>query len=311
MLYLKKIGSVIITSLLLSLCTNLSSISANAAESKKEAQSYTATDVVTSPKGNIKSTLSVTFVEDPFDSQFTALVSTEGSFIPSGFIKKTSDYYAEMLWPAVYDTLIESKSKRNSVKITKSIPTNQIKAPTVSETMGYSIGGNISLEKSSQGEAKTSAGISGSYNFSRSVNYDQPEYNTLLKNTTSNSAHWQVEYNANNGGYNRDSYNSLYGNELFMKSRLYNYGDKNLTDYNDLPSLITGGFSPKVVVALKAPKNTKTSVITVYYTRFNDKYDLDWDCIQWFGRNLKLFNETKFRSDFELDWKKHTVKYLR
>ncbi|AEB74742.1 leukocidin family pore-forming toxin [Clostridium botulinum] len=310
MLKLKKINSLILSSvLLLGMSINFSSIQANAIESTDHVKTYTSTDVTDNNYNHFKTTLSVTFIEDDFDNQLTALVSTEGSFIPSGLTRLTGSYYADMYWPSTYRTIIKSQDKNNSIKIAKSIPSNQIKTSRVSETMGYSIGGNISVEGNKDG-GKASGGVSGSYNASRSVSYDQPEYNTLLKKDSKTAAEWQVSYNENKDGYNRNSSHGIYGNQLFMKSRLGNWGTTNLTDLNDLSSLITGGFSPKVVVALKAPKGTKTSGITVDYTRFNDKYSLKWDGAEWVGQNNDSVSLANTESTFLLDWENHTVKSL-
>ncbi|AYE34925.1 beta-channel forming cytolysin [Clostridium septicum] len=270
---------------------------------------FTYSDTAYADYNRFKTNLNVTFIEDSHTNQLTALVSTEGSFIPSGLTKVGGYYDAQMYWPSVYRTIVESYDSQNKVKIARSIPTNQINTVSVSETMGYTIGGSLSVEASKEGP-KAGAELNGSYTAERSVTYDQPDYRTLLKSDSTNRAEWQVVFNANKDGYDRDSYHGIYGNQLFMRYRLYNKGIDNLTTDNNLSPLISGGFSPEVVVALKAPKGTKTSAITVKYTRFSDEYKLNWSGTEWYGTNNKLNKLDNSSETFVLDWENHTVEHL-
>ncbi|AQW28391.1 hypothetical protein UT300010_28410 [Clostridium perfringens] len=95
-----------------------------------------------------------------------------------------------------------------------------------------------------------------------------------------------------------------------MKSRLHNTGDKNLTDEKDLSSLITGGFTPNITVALNAPKNTKKSLFTVNFNREMDLYNLQWNTTQWFGENKKNITSDWSTHTYELNWEENTIKFL-
>lgn len=271
-------------------------------------KTFTSSDTAYADYNCFKTNLSVTFIEDQHNNQLTALVSTEGSFIPSGLSRVGGYYQADMYWPSKYYTTLTTYDRNNRVKITKSIPTNQIDTVSVSETMGYSIGGSLSIEYGKEGP-KAGRGINGSYTAQRSVTYDQPDYRTLLMKDSVNSASWEVAFNATKDGYDRDSYHGIYGNQLFMRYRLYNTGINNLTTDNNLSSLIVGGFSPKVVIALTAPKGTEESTVKVEYNRFNDQYRLRWSGTEWYGENNRNSRIDSSSESFILNWKNHTVEH--
>lgn len=92
-----------------------------------------------------------------------------------------------------------------------------------------------------------------------------------------------------------------------MKSRLYNKGINNLTEYQDLSSLITGGFSPNVVIVLKAPKNIEKSKLILNYNRYVNSYLLKWSTTQWWGENISFKEPIPTHHYYEINWKKHTI----
>lgn len=284
------------------LSTNTSYVKAEKISNFKgeKAEVYTSSDAHQNKTG-VKTAVSVSFIEDPNNSDLIALVSVKG-FIPANLIKSGAYYWGEMYWTSKYNISLETMDDKNNVKILESIPSNKIETAEVSETMGYSIGGDISASKDS-----VSGGLNASYNVSRTVSYQQPDFKTIQKNDQLTKASWDIEFNSTKDGYDRSSYNALYGNQLFMSSRLYNEGKNNFTADKDLSPLISGGFSPNVVIALKAPKDTKKSKLMLEYISYRDKYTLNWISTNWWGEN-KSYQPVSTNHFYELDWQNHTVK---
>lgn len=264
----------------------------------KKAEVYTSSDA--NSTSNVKTSISASFIEDPNDSNLTALVSLKG-FIPSRLNKSGSYYSGRMFWPSKYNIAIQSDDPKNEVKILQSIPSNTIEKVEVTETLGYSIGGNIS-----KGSIEGNAG----YNFERSVKYEQPDFKTIQKADNLKVASWDIVFNKTKDGYDKDSYHPFYGNQLFMKSRLHNTGDKNFTDTKDLSTLISGGFTPDMAVALKAPKGMKKSQLILSYRTYHDLYSLNWSGLEWYGSNQQATSPTFTNHAYEIDWENHTVKFI-
>ncbi|RFM20194.1 alpha-hemolysin, partial [Clostridium botulinum] len=190
--------------------------------------------------------------------------------------------------------------------ILKVAPINSIETIDVSETMGYSVGGSIEVTGSSTGGSGGSSG-NANYSVSKTISYKQPDYQTILKTNDSLDVLWNITYNRNKEGYDRDSWNTLYGNQLFMRSRNSNTGIENLTLNNDLSSLITGGFSPKGIIAIKTGREhisgtSNTDLLTVKLTRIMDKYDLIWATSHWKGINTKDYTNKFLSSSIWIDW---------
>lgn len=116
--------------------------------------------------------------------------------------------------------------------------------------MEYSVGGTIGTQGS-----KPLRNITASYNHSQSKSYDQENFTTVQNENTLHKVNWKVQFDSMPNGYDRYSNNHYYENEMYMKLRLYNSGNENLTPIDKLPSLISGGFSSNFLVALKIPKN--------------------------------------------------------
>lgn len=100
--------------------------------------------------------------------------------------------------------------------------------------MGYSIGESVPISKNSG-----SLDGNSNYNVQRSVQYAQPDFKILQKSDGIRKTSLDIEFNKTKDGYDRNSYHSIYGNQMFMKYRLYNTGDKNLVDEKDLSPLIS------------------------------------------------------------------------
>lgn len=264
---------------------------------------YTSSDSAQGDK-KIKSSVNVSFIEDPHNSELIALINIKG-FIPAKLQKKSSSSdWASMNWTSKYSVGVEIADNNEEVSLLESIPTNKVETVKVKETMGYNIGGNISIIK---GTPNISG--KGGFSFSKSISYDQPDFKTIQTEDGTRRASWDVEFTYTKDGYDKNSYNILYGNQLFMKSRYYNSGIKNLTDDKDLSSLISGGFSPDIVIAVKAPKNIDSNTtLTLNYSNYMDDYYLEWSSTEWYGQNFAKQIPTTDKHVYTIDWKNHVVK---
>lgn len=251
-----------------------------------------------------KAYVATSFIEDPSNSNLTALITLKG-FIPGGLKKKGEYSWGKMNWARKYSVSAEISDENDEVKILESIPRNTIETVNVSENIGYSIGGNLSADT---GSGK--GGVDTGFNMSRSISYSQPDFKTTQTEDELKKSTWDIEFVASKDGYDVNSYHGIYGNQLFMKSRLYNTGLTNLLDNKDLSPLIAGGFTPNMVLAIKAPKdiNTKTT-LKLTYTRYMNEYSIDWYYASgWFGQNKSSDSPLKEEHTFTIDWKEHTVK---
>lgn len=273
-----------------------------------------ASSKVYSFENKFKIVLDGTFIDDSKDNQLTLLLSTEGSFIPSGMVKTGAYWWGKMVWPSIFSldaNLVPTNDSRTN--ILKCTPINTIDTIDVSETMGYSIGGSIDIHGSSSGEVSGGGSISGSYSASKTISYKQPDYKTILKETTVDSSLWNTMFNKNKEGYDRDSWNTIYGNQLFMRSRYSNQGIDNLTLDTDLSSLITGGFSPNVLLAIKRPRGSFGSdnygdIFKLTLTRTMDEYSLQWTNTEWRGTNTKNYSNEISSAEFIIDWQLHQIR---
>lgn len=271
---------------------------------KNEIKTYSSNALIYDELNSIKVVANGKFIEDPNNNNKTLFLSTSGSFVKSKLYRAGAYSTATMFWPSAYECAIEVEDTDNfnrKAKIISNLPANIIKTSQVSNTMGYSVGGSVGFE------GKTpSAEINASYNYTQSINYDQPNFVTINTDSSINKAKWDVTFSSTDEGYDKDSHNITYGNQMFMKSRLYNEGSKNLVSIDKLPALISGGFSPDFLVVLNAPKDKKVSIVKISFSRNMDKYYLKWTGFNWFGYNF-FRNKTLSSGKFLIDWQSRTV----
>lgn len=278
--------------------------------SDKQIISYNSTDSKTA-SNNSAITINANFIEDSNSSDKTTVLAIEG-FIPSGrkFIyPKTNTWQASMLWPNSYETTIINDPLDSNVKITNSTPNNTIRNKEVSSSISYGFGGGISVEGKNVGGS-----VNGNIAFTKSISYQQPDYETIQTEGSNNRVAWKTNFTETLDGYSRDSWNIIYGNQMFMRSRQTNSRENNFTADYKLSSLITGGFSPKYGVVLKAPKDVTKSRIKVYLGRISETYTLNWNGINWSGTNTLDQTNSDWSSNvgitYELDWNEHTLRVI-
>lgn len=276
----------------------------------RKIESYNSSDSATA-SNNSSVSVNGTFFNDRYSSQATTVLSVNG-FIPSGRkfnFPPGNSWYGSMLWPYQYSTTIKNVSPDNKVKISDSTPVNSIRNKEVSESITYGIGGGVKVEGKTPG-----ANVDSNAAFTKTISYQQPDYETVKTTGTTNTASWKTTFTETRNGYTRTSWNITYGNEMFMVGR-YAYNVKqNFTPDYQLSHLITGGFSPSYGLVLKAPKDTKKSFVKVYMSRKSETYSETWSGFNWHGRNYSDQSNPDWSSDvsltFEIDWQKHTIRFL-
>ena len=273
----------------------------------KDMKTYSSNSLVYDGDNHMKVVANAKFIDDPNNNNKILFLSTDGSFIKSNLHNVAGYDFARMFWSSKYGCSIEVEDNDNlyrRAKIISNLPTNTVKTSNVSNTIGYSVGGNVRCE------GKTPSGsVNAGYSYTQSINYQQPNFITINTDSSDNKVKWDVDFSATDDCYDKDSYNISYGNQMFMKSRLYNEGSKNLTSIDKLPTLVSGGFSPDFLVALDAPKDKKQSIVKINFTRYMDQYCLDWSGFNWYGSNFSV-GECSTSSRFLIDWQNHTISAL-
>ena len=317
MLKFKKLMAILLATATLTGCTiSLNSVQAFAKENKKataieDLKVYNSTVAIQNNNANMKIVANAKFFEDSYDDKRTVFLSTDGSFINSDLKQQGSYWYGSMYWASGYWCSMNVTDRENTggeTQIVSSTPKNMIKSSRVSNTVGYSVGYSVGGTIGVLKDAKTVT-FTASYNQSQNISYDQENYTTLQDKDTTKEVSWKVQFDSMPNGLGRHSFANPYGNEMFMNSRLKNTGINNLTQLDKLPTLISGGFSPNFLIALKAPKNKKETIVDVTLRRQTDFYDLHWSVGKWLGNNA-YDHETKAVQRFVIDWDKHTIKTI-
>ncbi|MGG0358287.1 beta-channel forming cytolysin CytK2 [Bacillus tropicus] len=268
---------------------------------------------------NMTMSLKVTFIDDPSADKQIAVINTTGSFLKANPTISSApiDNYpipgasATLRYPSQYD--IAFNLQDNSARFFNVAPTNAVEETTVTSSVSYQLGGSVKASATPNGPS-AEAGATGQVTWSDSVSYKQTSYKTNLIDQTNKNVKWNVFFNGYNnqnwGIYTRDSYHSLYGNQLFMYSRTYLYESDakgNLIPMDQLPALTNSGFSPGMIAVVISEKNTDQSNLQVAYTKHADDYQLrpgyTFGTANWVGNNVKDVDQKTFNKSFTLDWK--------
>ncbi|HHB0784458.1 enterococcus pore-forming toxin Epx [Enterococcus faecium] len=276
----------------------------------RQIESYTSSDSATK-ENNTSLTVNANFLNDKYSSDLTTIMSLNG-FIPSGkqyYFPPNNTWVGNMYWPSQYKTTVSSESLDQTVKIINTTPNNAIRNKDVSTSITYGVGGGVKVEGKTVG-----ANIDANAAFTKTISYEQPDYETVQTQWTTDKTTWETNFTETTDGYTRTSWNTFYGNQIFMENP-YTYNVKNnFTPNYKLSPLIAGGFSPSYGVVLKAPKNTKKSIVTVYMSRINDTYQQYWNGFNWVGRDFvdQSYSNWITNSNFkyEINWEEHTVKFI-
>ena len=252
-------------------------------------------------EGKAKVTVDASFIDDKNSSQMTTIVSLKG-FIPSN--KKITAHNSRlgiMEWPVEYGLKVENIADDSQVQIAHSTPKNTITTTTVSNTISYSVGGGIDISKGS-----ASGNLNGNYSFSKNISYEQPEYTTIQLQDSNDAVSWKTTFSCTKDGYDLNSWTPFWGNQMFMVSRHGNTSATNFLGDDKLSSLISGGFSPNVGLALVAPYGTQKSRLKVTVKRHMNSYYMDWIDVNWKGHNHDGLEKEEVL-EFEIDWENHKI----
>lgn len=243
----------------------------------QQIESYTSTDSGTA-KNRSTLTVNANFLNDKYSNELTKILSLNG-FIPSGrkfIFPKNNTLKGEMLWPQRYSTAVYNIPLDKSVKITNSTPDNTIRSKEVSNSITYGIGGGIKMEGKQPG-----ANLDANAAITKTISYQQPDYETAKTTSTVTGVNWNTNFTETRDGYTRNSWNPVYGNQMFMYGRYTSNIRNNFTPDYQLSSLITSGFSPSYGLVLRAPKDVKKSRIKVVFARRSETYQQNWDGLNW------------------------------
>ncbi|PYE88089.1 beta-channel forming cytolysin [Bacillus sp. 196mf] len=290
----------------------------------KSAKVYNSLSTILDPTSQIKTSLHVSFIEDPHSDKNIAILSTEGSNIPAGkkIISKEGDDGSEagyksaiLQWASLYN--ISFEITEGKAKFYKVAPVNAIDSKNVTSTVGYKIGGSVKISDNPEGS------ISGDATWTTSTSYSQNDYKTLLDTDTDKKVQWRVPFvsamNQGYGPYTQDSYHIYNGNQLFMKSRNGSvYAQNNFISSDEMPPLASYGFSPGMIAIISAEKDDDISEMKIKYDRVSDNYWMDWyggygnrhgwgviGC--WMGTNFKEQHQVNSTHQYKVDWKNHKL----
>lgn len=292
-------------------------------ENEQKAKVYNNFSTIFDEQKKMKTSLLVSIIDDPYSNKQIAIIKTDGSNINANkYVQGLTDNYghdagymsALLKWASSYN--IEMELSNANSQFYKVSPINTVDKKTITSSVGYNIGGEIKVSD------KVDGGGSGGMNWSTSTSYDQPDYKTVLETDTANKVQWKVPFissmNQGYGPYTRESDDSIYRNQLFMKSRNAAYWAKdNFISSDEMPALAAYGFSPGMIAVVVADKSEKTSNLKVTYTRTSDDYRVDWNSLfngvhgsgsgWWVGGNIKNVNTDKSTHNYVLDWKNHKL----
>ncbi|WP_242274129.1 beta-channel forming cytolysin [Bacillus cereus group sp. BfR-BA-01310] len=296
-----------------SLVFNSSSAHADSLKSIEEigsgAKVMTSLDTTYHNDANIKNSIKVSFIDDPTVDKKYAVISTEGSSIGSNLKYRNISYYeADMFWTSAFKTGLEITSN-DSAAFYKVLPKNSIETKNVSSTVAYNVGGGVEAKQDGAGASAT-AGAS----WSTTVSYDQSDYKTFLENSTNKKVDWKVafdKYYNGNGFYDRDSWTTFNGNQLFMVTTSgVRSAIDNLVPQDKLPSLTAYGFQPGTIAIITADKNENSTDLSVKHSREQDNYGIIKP-VGWKGfneKNLALSEHENTSVDhYQIDWKNNKI----
>lgn len=277
----------------------------------KDGQVTKRTQVGSDINGGFTQILNFDFIDDPKYDKDALVLSTKGNIasqLEYGKFRENPLFFSQMRFSGEFGVRIHVKDNPKT-EILDYLPKNNIESVDVSETFGYNIGGSISSNESGS--------ITGGVNYSKTINYKQNNYRTLLSSDTSNqSVGWNVIASSlfYNGHTNVRGDLNLFRNDA--GDRIEHDPRTFLAGKSTLPSLVRSGFTPDFLTYLSNDKqNTKTQ-ITVRYQRLNDEidaafYSSNFAIVPQMGRYYMNISGNAFTATYEIDWKNKKVKMLK
>ena len=187
-------------------------------------------------------------------------------------------------------------------------PKNKTETVNISETLGYSIGGNFKLSE------KQSGGIKGKTNYQKTITYNQENFVTEVTDENSKNIEWRV--NANDFLIYGQHFDASYRN-LFVTTQqaVRTVRDFFIAD-NELPALVRSGFNPSFVTTLSHEKDSgDTSEFEVTYGRTLDltqafQIGLIQSRTTASHRIYGAFKDRDYTAKYQVNWKTHEVKLI-
>ncbi|WP_114604080.1 leukocidin family pore-forming toxin [Staphylococcus sp. EZ-P03] len=250
------------------------------------------------------------FIDDPKYDKDALVVRTKGNIasqLEYGKYRKSFLFYSQIRYPGEFGVRVDVKNNPKT-EILDYLPKNNIESVNVTETFGYNIGGSISSNQSGN--------INGGQNYSKTINYKQTNYRTLLNGNTSNQGvGWNVVANSlfYNGHMNARGDMNLFHND--GEERDEKRPSTFFAGKSTLPSLVRSGFNPDFLTYLSNDKENEKTQITVTYSRKNDEIDAayyndNFDKYPQMNLYHQNISGNTYKVTYEIDWKKKKVKMI-
>ncbi|WP_050968653.1 leukocidin/hemolysin toxin family protein [Staphylococcus aureus] len=263
------------------------------------------TQDITSKRLAITQNIQFDFVKDKKYNKDALVVKMQG-FISSRTTYsdlKKYPYIKRMIWPFQYN--ISLKTKDSNVDLINYLPKNKIDSADVSQKLGYNIGGNF--------QSAPSIGGSGSFNYSKTISYNQKNYVTEVESQNSKSVLWGVKANS---FVTASGQKSAFDSDLFVG---YKPNSKDPRDYfvpdSELPPLVQSGFNPSFIATVSHEKGSgDTSEFEITYGRNMDvthaiKRSTHYGNSYLDGHRVhNAFKNRNYTVKYEVNWKTHEIK---
>ncbi|HDG6143047.1 TPA: leukocidin/hemolysin toxin family protein [Staphylococcus aureus] len=263
------------------------------------------TQDITSKRLAITQNIQFDFVKDKKYNKDALVVKMQG-FISSRTTYsdlKKYPYIKRMIWPFQYN--ISLKTKDSNVDLINYLPKNKIDSADVSQKLGYNIGGNF--------QSAPSIGGSGSFNYSKTISYNQKNYVTEVESQNSKGVKWGVKANS---FVTESGQKSAFDSDLFVG---YKPHSKDPRDYfvpdSELPPLVQSGFNPSFIATVSHEKGSSdTSEFEITYGRNMDvthaiKRSTHYGNSYLDGHRVhNAFVNRNYTVKYEVNWKTHEIK---
>ncbi|HGL3955437.1 TPA: alpha-hemolysin [Staphylococcus aureus] len=268
-------------------------------------------DLVTYDKENgMHKKVFYSFIDDKNHNKKLLVIRTKGTI--AGQYRVYSEEGANksgLAWPSAFKVQLQLPDNEVA-QISDYYPRNSIDTKEYMSTLTYGFNGNVTGDDT----GKIGGLIGANVSIGHTLKYVQPDFKTILESPTDKKVGWKVIFNnmvnQNWGPYDRDSWNPVYGNQLFMKTRNGSMkAAENFLDPNKASSLLSSGFSPgfATVITMDRKASKQQTNIDVIYERVRDDYQLHWTSTNWKGTNTKDKWTDRSSERYKIDWEKEEM----
>uniref|UniRef100_UPI00336AECEF alpha hemolysin fused with spy-catcher n=1 Tax=Staphylococcus aureus TaxID=1280 RepID=UPI00336AECEF len=268
-------------------------------------------DLVTYDKENgMHKKVFYSFIDDKNHNKKLLVIRTKGTI--AGQYRVYSEEGANksgLAWPSAFKVQLQLPDNEVA-QISDYYPRNSIDTKEYMSTLTYGFNSNVTGDDT----GKIGGLIGANVSIGHTLRYVQPDFKTILESPTDKKVGWKVIFNnmvnQNWGPYDRDSWNPVYGNQLFMKTRNGSMkAADNFLDPNKASSLLSSGFSPDfaTVITMDRCASKQQTNIDVIYERVRDDYQLHWTSTNWKGTNTKDKWTDRSSERYKIDWEKEEM----